>query len=86
MAGLIPVANRSVRPRIKGMCPTAARFPIPCLTRWQGIGSVMTRVKDKHGASCPYKELGGDCFDRRNVDATQSRLVKKLTARGYKVT
>jgi transposase len=35
---------------------------------------------------CPYRELGGDYLDRRNVDATQRRLVKKLRNLGYEVT
>ena len=34
----------------------------------------------------PYRELGGDYFDRRNADAMQSRLVKKLRNLGYEVT
>lgn len=35
---------------------------------------------------CPYRELGGDYFDRRNVDSMQRRLVKKLRNLGYEVT
>ena len=35
---------------------------------------------------CPYQELGGDYFERMNVDAMQHRLVKKLKNLGYEVT
>ena len=35
---------------------------------------------------CPYQELGGDYFDRRNKDTVQARLVKKLRVLGYEVT
>jgi hypothetical protein len=35
---------------------------------------------------CPYQELGGDYFDRRNADTMQHRLVKKLKSLGYEVT
>ena len=35
---------------------------------------------------CPYQELGGDYFDRRNADTMQHRLVKKLKTLGYEVT
>jgi transposase len=35
---------------------------------------------------CPYQELGGDYFDRRNADTMQHRLVKKLKNLGYEVT
>jgi transposase len=35
---------------------------------------------------CTYQELGGDYFDRLNVDAMQRRLVKKLRNLGYEVT
>jgi transposase len=35
---------------------------------------------------CPYQELGGDYFDRRNADTMQHRWVKKLKNLGYEVT
>jgi hypothetical protein len=35
---------------------------------------------------CPYQELGGDYFARRNADTMQHRLVKKLKNMGYEVT
>jgi len=35
---------------------------------------------------CPYKDLGGDFFDRMNQEAVRSRLVKKLVSLGYQVT
>jgi len=34
----------------------------------------------------PYKELGGDYFDKRNVDATVKRLTKRLEHLGYQVS
>lgn len=33
-----------------------------------------------------YQELGGDYFDRRNVEVQQTRLIRKLEALGVKVT
>jgi len=33
-----------------------------------------------------YQELGGDYFDRQNVTAYRSKLVRKLEALGLKVT
>jgi len=34
----------------------------------------------------PYKELGGDYFDKRNVEATAKRLTKRLERLGYQVS
>jgi len=34
----------------------------------------------------PYKELGGDYFDKRNVEATTKRLTKRLEKLGYQVS
>ena len=33
-----------------------------------------------------YTELGGDYFDRRNVEVQRTRLIRKLEALGVKVT
>jgi transposase len=33
-----------------------------------------------------YQELGGDQFDRRNVEIQRTRLIRKLEALGVKVT
>lgn len=33
-----------------------------------------------------YADLGGDYFDRRNVEAQRTRLIRKLEALGVKVT
>lgn len=33
-----------------------------------------------------YEELGGDYFDRQNVEAQRARLIRKLQALGLKVT
>lgn len=34
----------------------------------------------------PYQELGGDYFDKRNVEATAKRLTKRLERLGYQVS
>lgn len=34
----------------------------------------------------PYRELGGDYFERRNVDDQRQRLIRKLERLGLKVT
>ena len=34
----------------------------------------------------PYRELGGDYFDKQRPDATAQRLVKRLERLGYSVT
>ena len=34
----------------------------------------------------PYRELGGDYFDRRCPEATAKRLVKRLAQLGYQVS
>jgi hypothetical protein len=34
----------------------------------------------------PYKELGGNYFDQRNVEATAKRLTKRLEKLGYQVS
>jgi transposase len=34
----------------------------------------------------PYKEMGGDYFDKRNVEATAKRLTKRLERLGYQVS
>lgn len=34
----------------------------------------------------PYKELGGDYFDKRNVEATAKRLTKRLERLGFQVS
>lgn len=34
----------------------------------------------------PYRELGGDYFDKQRPDATAKRLVKRLERLGYAVT
>ena len=33
-----------------------------------------------------YQELGGDYFDRQNVEAQRARLIRKLELLGLKVT
>ena len=33
----------------------------------------------------PYRELGGDYFDRLNPNRTAQRLIQRLEAIGYKV-
>jgi transposase len=33
----------------------------------------------------PYRDLGNDFFDKRNVNATTRRMVSRLEALGYKV-
>jgi hypothetical protein len=38
-------------------------------------------IKDKE----PYSELGSDFFDKRNVQATTRRMVRRLEHLGYKV-
>jgi hypothetical protein len=38
-------------------------------------------IKDKE----PYKELGSDFFDKRNVQTTTRRMVHRLEHLGYKV-
>ena len=34
----------------------------------------------------PFRELGGDYFDRRNVDDQRKSLVRKLESLGFSVT
>jgi hypothetical protein len=34
----------------------------------------------------PYKEMGGDYFDKRNVEATAKRLTKRLERLGFQVS
>jgi hypothetical protein len=34
----------------------------------------------------PYQDLGGDYFERRNVDKQRKRLVRQLESLGVKVT
>ena len=34
----------------------------------------------------PYQELGGDYFERRNVDKQRKRLIRQLETLGVKVT
>lgn len=33
-----------------------------------------------------YQEMGGDYFDRRNVEVQRTRLIRKLEVLGVKVT
>jgi hypothetical protein len=33
----------------------------------------------------PYRDLGSDFFDKRNVQATTRRMVRRLEQLGYKV-
>ena len=34
----------------------------------------------------PFRELGGDYFERRNVDDQRKRLVRRLESLGFSVT
>jgi len=34
----------------------------------------------------PYQDLGGDYFERRNVDKQRKRLIRQLESLGVKVT
>jgi hypothetical protein len=36
--------------------------------------------------SCGYEELGGDYFDKRDRQAVERRLVRRLEGLGYKVS
>ena len=61
---------------------------------WSGIACVVLLVAHTllimphyiAKRQCPYQELGGDYFERMNVDTMQHRLVKKLRNLGYEVT
>ncbi len=43
-------------------------------------------LRSKYFLQHNHTELGGDYFDRRNVEVQRTRLIRKLEALGVKVT
>jgi transposase len=48
--------------------------------------SILTIVYHMLSRREPYRELGGDYFDRRNVEQQSARLLRRLESLGLKVT
>ena len=54
---------------------------------WMAVAhSILVIVYHLIGRQEPYRELGGDYFDRRRPEATVKRLVKRLEQLGYQVS